>query len=37
MAKMRYAIIGGGWRAEFFRQAARALPDRFELTAVQRA
>lgn len=27
----RFALIGGGWRAEFYARAALALPDRFSL------
>ncbi|MBQ8654517.1 MAG: Gfo/Idh/MocA family oxidoreductase [Clostridia bacterium] len=29
----RFALVGGGWRAEFFARIALALPDRFQLTA----
>lgn len=28
----RFALYGGGWRAEFFARIAKALPEQFELT-----
>lgn len=31
---IRLALIGGGWRAEFFFRIARALPEQFEVTGV---
>ena len=31
---IRFAIIGGGWRAEFFLRVARACPERFQVTGV---
>lgn len=34
MQKRRFAIIGGGWRSEFYVRVARALPERFELASV---
>ena len=34
MEKIRYALIGSGWRAEFYIRIAKAVPDRFSLTAV---
>lgn len=30
----RYAVVGSGWRAEFFLKLAAVLPDRFAVTAV---
>jgi len=34
MKKIRYAIVGNGWRAMFFVRAALNLPEIFELTGV---
>lgn len=34
MEKIRFGIIGGGWRARFFITIAKQLPDRFEITNV---
>ena len=34
MDRIRFAIIGGGWRSEFYACVAKALPDRFELKSV---
>ncbi len=31
---IRFGLIGGGWRAEFFTRVARELPERFELAGV---
>lgn len=33
-SKIRFGILGGGWRSEFFIRAAKAVPDRFELAGV---
>jgi hypothetical protein len=33
-APVRFALIGGGWRAEFFARIARELPQSFELAGV---
>ena len=32
--KTRYALIGSGWRAEFYIRIARLIPEQFELTGV---
>jgi len=29
--RLRFGLVGGGWRAEFFLRVAQALPDRFEV------
>lgn len=34
MEKIRFGIIGGGWRSEFFVRIAKALPEIFEISAV---
>jgi predicted dehydrogenase len=31
---IRFGIVGGGWRAEFFTRVARELPERFQLAGV---
>lgn len=34
MSKIRYAIVGSGWRSLFYIRIAKALPEQFEVTAV---
>lgn len=34
MDKIRYAVIGSGWRAMFYIRIAKLIPESFELTAV---
>src|SRR5688572_14384877 len=34
MTPYRFAVVGGGWRAEFFLRIAAALPGRFELAGL---
>ncbi|MEH7116249.1 Gfo/Idh/MocA family oxidoreductase [Neobacillus vireti] len=34
MEKIRFGLIGSGWRAEFFIRIAKAIPEQFELTHV---
>jgi len=34
MQKLRFAMIGGGWRSEFYLRVAKALPELFEVTGV---
>lgn len=34
MELVQFAIIGGGWRAEFFLRIAQQLPDRFRVTGM---
>lgn len=31
---MKFVVIGGGWRSEFYMRLAQKMPDRFNLTAV---
>ncbi|MFJ6002769.1 Gfo/Idh/MocA family protein [Arthrobacter sp. NPDC092385] len=32
--RIRFGIVGSGWRSEFFLRVARELPDRFEVTGL---
>ncbi|MDF2725518.1 MAG: hypothetical protein K0Q59_5195 [Paenibacillus sp.] len=34
MDRIRFAIVGGGWRSEFFLRIAQAVPERFEVAAL---
>ena len=34
MAKTKFGIIGGGWRADFFLRVAREMPDRFNVSGM---
>ena len=34
MRKIRYAVVGSGWRSLFYGRIAKALPERFELAAL---
>ena len=33
MKKITFALYGGGWRAEFYARVARAMPEKYEITA----
>src|SRR5215217_4740582 len=32
--RIRFGIVGSGWRSEFFLRIAREMPDRFEVTGL---
>jgi predicted dehydrogenase len=34
MSRIQFAVIGAGWRTEFFLRIARQMPERFEVTGV---
>ncbi len=34
MSKIRYAIVGSGWRSEFYVRIAKAMPEQFEAAAM---
>lgn len=34
MSTVRFGIVGGGWRSEFFLRIAKSLPERFEVAGV---
>ena len=34
MSKVRFAVVGSGWRSLFYIRIAKALPEIFELTAL---
>ena len=34
MTSTRFAIVGGGWRAEFYLRVAAAIPERFGVSGV---